>query len=301
MSFTFASSPVTGVFFNFKDFGTNSILWQFTKGASATALNLLNKSTGNNLIFSDGGTGVDSNILNDQGNFTIAGSWILNPTNHIPFTFGPVNTNVDQSAKIFAAKRSAGTFNTFNVLSWNGFTANNNINIGGNSGAAAAATGIFFFSAANIDTAGGTQMCHVDINGFTMDSGTINNYQRPSISTISATTLTQSQSGILVNVSQAAAYQITIPTVATGLSGVSYKFILNSAASNAVTIKPATGTTFQGNVIQPTGNVVATNNGGTITFVSGTARGGDWVELTCNGLVWVVLASSTANGGITIA
>lgn len=110
--------------------------------------------------------------------------------------------------------------------------------------------------------------------------------------------LTAAQSGSLVKVTQDGAYSVTLPAVTT--AGLNFTFILNGAAANTVNIVPASGTTFVGNVMQPTGNVVFQTAKGNIRFVSGTAVNGDKVYVESDGSVWSVQAYSGANGGIVL-
>jgi len=110
--------------------------------------------------------------------------------------------------------------------------------------------------------------------------------------------LTAAQSGSLVKVTQDGGYNVTLPAVTT--AGLNFTFILNGAAANAVNIVPASGTTFVGNVMQPTGNVVFQTAKGNVRFVSGTAVNGDKVYVESDGSVWSVQAYSGANGGIIL-
>jgi len=323
---------------NIRNSASGAFLWRIMQNIAAltTTLFFFNVTSGFTITLND--VGANANIITDQGAFTVNGSWNWSASNNTPIVFGPINSGIDQSQKIFAAKRSAGTFNVFNIISWNGFTSNNNINIGGNSGAAAAATNINFYAAATIDTASGTLIAAITTAGLSLfpttnqlvlnnttincptssSPTTLSTYDVSSVTTTpqvklgvlnvvtinSVTTLTVAQSGTLFKVAQTSTYAITVPT-ASAAAGVTYDFIINSNANNTVTIVPATGTPFQGVVVQPTGNVVATLNGATITFVAHNAgagsNGGDHIRLTCNGLVWSVFAVTTNNGGITIA
>jgi hypothetical protein len=117
------------------------------------------------------------------------------------------------------------------------------------------------------------------------------------ISVAAARTLSASESGSLISVSQAAAYAITLPTAAAGLK---YTFILTAANTNPVTIVTASSANvIYGVLLMPTGNVVADTGGDTITFASGAVVG-DQVVLECaDGTNWALTAFTGVNGKIT--
>jgi hypothetical protein len=115
-----------------------------------------------------------------------------------------------------------------------------------------------------------------------------------------ATALTLADSGGIFSVSQAAAYDIDLPSPTTG-PGCVYKFYLTGPAANNVTITVlGAAATFVGFICIDGANVVAT--GSTLTFASGASLLGDYIEITSisTGLYHVQAFASGA-GGITIA
>jgi len=102
-----------------------------------------------------------------------------------------------------------------------------------------------------------------------------------------------SDSGKVFMVSQGAAYAITLPTVAQAGAGWMATFILEAQASNAVTLIPdATEDTMRGMVHSADGAAgIGVETGvDTLTFVSGTAKNGDRVEVLCTGSFFEVQA-----------
>jgi hypothetical protein len=115
-----------------------------------------------------------------------------------------------------------------------------------------------------------------------------------------ARVLTLADSGGVFSVSQAAAYDIDLPSPTTG-AGCRYFFHLTGAAANAVTITVAgAAATFVGTIAIDGATIVAT--GSTLTFASGAAALGDSIEIQSltTGL-YHVRAFSSAAGGITVA
>lgn len=115
-----------------------------------------------------------------------------------------------------------------------------------------------------------------------------------------ATTLTLADSGGIFTVGQGSAYDIDLPSPTTG-AGSRFLFQLVSPGANNVTITVAGGAaTFEGSIHTEGATVVAT--GSTLTFASGTAVLGDWVEAisTATGKYFIRAVSSIASG-ITIA
>ncbi len=118
---------------------------------------------------------------------------------------------------------------------------------------------------------------------------------------VGARVLTFADSGAVFSVSQGAAYDIDLPNPTIG-SGLSYRFVLGTAAANNVTITVAGGAaTFIGTIVNDITSVIPAT-GNTLTFVSGTAALGDNIEIwsISNTLYFVRAVTSTA-GGITIA
>lgn len=116
-----------------------------------------------------------------------------------------------------------------------------------------------------------------------------------------ATALTLADAGGVFSVSQAAAYDIDLPSPTTG-PGCKYLFYLTGAAANSVTITVLGGAaTFVGTIVNDVTSVLPAT-GSTLTFVTGTAALGDTIEIVSisTGL-YLVRAISSAAGGITIA
>ena len=116
-----------------------------------------------------------------------------------------------------------------------------------------------------------------------------------------ATALTLADSGGVFTVSQAAAYDIDLPSPTTG-AGCRYFFHLTGPAANAVTLTVLGGAaTFVGTIANDVTSVVPAT-GATLTFASGASVLGDSIEVVSltTGLYHVRCISSAA-GGITIA
>lgn len=113
--------------------------------------------------------------------------------------------------------------------------------------------------------------------------------------------LTLADAGGVFSVSQAAAYDIDLPSPTTG-PGCRYIFYLTGPAANNVTITVAgAAATFVGTIANDVTSVLPAT-GATLTFASGSAALGDTIEIISisTGLYLVRAVSSTA-GGITIA
>lgn len=115
-----------------------------------------------------------------------------------------------------------------------------------------------------------------------------------------ATALTLADAGGTFTVSQAAAYDIDLPSPTTG-AGCRYFFHLTGPAANAVTLTVLGGAaTFVGTITIDGATIPAT--GETLTFASGASVLGDSIEIQSltTGL-YHVRAISSGTGGITIA
>lgn len=115
-----------------------------------------------------------------------------------------------------------------------------------------------------------------------------------------ATALVLADSGGIWTVSQAAAYDIDLPSPTTG-AGASYFFSLTGAAANNVTITVAgSAATFVGSIQIDGATVVAT--GSTLTFASGAASLGDSIQVRSIATnLYHVIGMAAATGGITIS
>lgn len=116
-----------------------------------------------------------------------------------------------------------------------------------------------------------------------------------------ATVLTLADSGGVFSVSQAAAYDIDLPSPTTG-PGCRYTFYLTGPAANAVTITVLGGAaTFVGTIVNDVTSVIPAT-GSTLTFASGAAALGDTIEIiSISTTLYLVRAVTSAAGGITIA
>ena len=116
-----------------------------------------------------------------------------------------------------------------------------------------------------------------------------------------ATTLTLADSGGIFSVSQAAAYDIDLPSPTVG-PGLRFTFYLTGPASNTVTITVAgAAATFVGTIVNDVTSVLPCT-GATLTFVSGVAALGDNIEIiSISTTLYLVRTVASTNGGITIA
>lgn len=115
-----------------------------------------------------------------------------------------------------------------------------------------------------------------------------------------ATTLTLADSGGIFTVSQAAAYDIDLPSPTTG-PGCTYFFSLTAPGANAVTITVAgSAATFVGNIQIDGATIVAT--GSTLTYASGASSLGDSISVRSIATnLYHVQGVAAAAGGITVA
>ena len=115
------------------------------------------------------------------------------------------------------------------------------------------------------------------------------------------TVLALADAGGVFSVSQAAAYDIDLPSPTSG-PGCRYVFYLTAAGANNVTITVnGAAATFVGTIINDVTSVVPAT-GSTLTFASSTAALGDTIEIiSISTTLYLVKAVSSVNGGITIA
>lgn len=134
----------------------------------------------------------------------------------------------------------------------------------------------------------------VTIEGARMAAGTT------AVAITGATTLTLADSGGIFTVSQAAAYDIDLPSPTTG-AGLRFLFQLVAPGANNVTVTVAgSAATFEGVIHIDGATIVAT--GSTLTFATGASALGDYIEAisTATGK-YFIRAMSSASGGITVA
>jgi len=126
--------------------------------------------------------------------------------------------------------------------------------------------------------------------------------QKRSVETLATgTTLSAADSGkVFLLVQVGADRTATLPAAAAGLT---FKFILKTAAANKWEIVQAGGTQdFVGTVVDGAGTSDSATAADTLVrFVGGTAVAGDQVELECDGTVWFIRGSCAAAGGIIFA
>ena len=118
-----------------------------------------------------------------------------------------------------------------------------------------------------------------------------------------ARTLTAADSGKVFGVNQASAYEITLPLAASAGAGWHCKFVLSTAASNAVTIANNTAEdTIIGMTAGADGGAGSSAGSAVdeIVFISG-AELGDQVELFCNGINYFAKAVAHDVAHITIS
>lgn len=131
-------------------------------------------------------------------------------------------------------------------------------------------------------------------------TGAISKAGSTAVAITGATTLTQADSGGIFTVSQAAAYDVDLPSPTTG-PGLRFFFSLTAAGANNVTLTVAGGAaTFVGSITIDAATVVAT--GSTLTFPSGASSLGDSIEIQSIATnLYHVRAISSTSGGITIS
>lgn len=135
---------------------------------------------------------------------------------------------------------------------------------------------------------------HVEVTGLRCVQGT-------AVAITGVTALTLKDAGGIFSVSQAAAYDIDLPSPTSG-PGCRYLFYLTGPAANAVTITVAgAAATFVGTIVNDVTSVIPAT-GSTLTFASGAAALGDTIEIiSISTTLYLVRAVTSAAGGITIA
>jgi hypothetical protein len=115
-----------------------------------------------------------------------------------------------------------------------------------------------------------------------------------------AVALAAADSGAIFTAAQSSAYDIDLPAPAG--PGQRYLIQLVSPGAFNVTVTVAAGAaTFEGTIVNDVTSVVAAT-GNTLTFASGTAALGDWIEaISTSTTKYFIRAVSSAAGGITIA
>lgn len=125
--------------------------------------------------------------------------------------------------------------------------------------------------------------------------------QSTAVAITGATSIALADSGGIFTVSQAAAYDIDLPSPTTG-AGAIYTFSLTAPGANNVTITvTGSAATFVGTIVNDVTSVIAAT-GSTLTFASGASALGDTIiirSIATN--LYHVQAVTSAAGGITIA
>ena len=117
-----------------------------------------------------------------------------------------------------------------------------------------------------------------------------------------AKTIEEKDSGKVFLLSSAdGAYDITLPTAATGQNGAVYKFVVEEETpSNDITIKA--GSAIINIVVNDAGNGAASSSAGTAksnVIIEAVSHRGDFVELMFYGGKYYGMAMSGINDGIT--
>ena len=119
-----------------------------------------------------------------------------------------------------------------------------------------------------------------------------------------ARTLTAADSGKVFTIDQSSAYSITLPTAAAAGAGWHAKFILTTAASNAVEVIPNSAEdTLIGMIptaADGTASASAESGVDQLIWASGAAVG-DWAELVCDGLNFYVSGQQHDADHITLS
>jgi hypothetical protein len=112
-----------------------------------------------------------------------------------------------------------------------------------------------------------------------------------------AKTMLIEESGGFFGITQSSAFAITLPAAAAAYAGVSYNFTITTVGAFAVTISDGAAN-LEGTIVLDASVIPAT--GTTLTFING-AIVGDSIDVSCDGVNWLVRGVSSAAGGITVA
>ena len=136
----------------------------------------------------------------------------------------------------------------------------------------------------------------IDGTGITV-SALANDGEGSTIKTVSAdTTLTYSDSGKTIILSNATGEAITLPAVKAGLK---YKFVVGLAFATSSWTVTAASSVIQGTVVVNGASVLGENEN-TISFVHSAEKLGDYVEIESDGTNWYVSGIGSAAGSITL-
>lgn len=149
-----------------------------------------------------------------------------------------------------------------------------------------------------------TNATGVTVDGLLIKDAAIRGLQTVSSSAAAITaarTLTLADAGGVFSVSQAAAYDIDLPSPTSG-PGCRYTFYLTAPGANNVTITVLGGAaTFVGTIVNDVTSVIPAT-GATLTFASGASVLGDSIEIvSISASLYLVRAVSSAASSITIA
>ena len=115
------------------------------------------------------------------------------------------------------------------------------------------------------------------------------------------TVLTLADSGSIFTVAQSSAYDIDLPSPTTGANSRFLFQLVSPGAFNVTITVAGSAATFEGIIVNDVTSVIPAT-GGTLTFASGAAALGDYIEAISTGTgKYFIRAVTQAAGGITIA
>jgi hypothetical protein len=221
-------------------------------------------------------------------------------------TFGSSSSNSGQIALTTGSSDDANTgvvaISTGNALAAGGGVASGNVTIATGTVAGTGTTGNVAITTGNAVGAGISG--NITLTPGTTAAGTRGTVTALGLRTTSSTAaaitgvtvLVAADSGGVFSVSQAAGYQITLPTPPG--PGLRFQFYLTGAAANNVTIV-ATAATFVGTITIDAATIPST--GSTLTYASGSAVLGDNIEaISISTSLYLIRAIASGAGGITI-
>ena len=155
----------------------------------------------------------------------------------------------------------------------------------------------------NSSTGAVTTNLDVDSSGNIVTSGSVLHYDNIVDVTAATYSVTAAQSGSVFTLNRAAGIVVTLPTAAAAGAGWHAKFILTTAASNAVEVIPNSAEDTLIGVIgsaDSSGGESAESGVDQLIWASGAAVG-DWAELVCDGLNFYVSGQQHDNDHMTLS
>ena len=110
-----------------------------------------------------------------------------------------------------------------------------------------------------------------------------------------AKTLVQGDSGRVFSLNAAEGVAVTLPAVQAGLN---YRIMVGAAFATTNFTVVAASNVIEGSALVA-GAVVPAVNENTISFVASAESVGDYIDLVCNGVSWVVSGNAVTSGAIT--